>query len=57
MKQNITWLHLSDWHQKGDDFDRKTVRNALLDDIRNRAKISSDLEEIDFMVFSGDVAF
>jgi hypothetical protein len=29
----LTWLHLSDWHQKGMDFDRKVVRDALIDDI------------------------
>ncbi|MCP4697389.1 MAG: SUMF1/EgtB/PvdO family nonheme iron enzyme [Gammaproteobacteria bacterium] len=57
MENNITWLHLSDWHQKGDDFDRKTVCDALLEDIRKRAAISPALEKIDFMVFSGDVAF
>jgi tetratricopeptide (TPR) repeat protein/predicted phosphodiesterase len=53
----VTWLHLSDWHQKGKDFDRKVVLRALLNDIRERVKISPDLEKIDFVVFSGDVAF
>ncbi|NYT10789.1 MAG: hypothetical protein GKC09_12800 [Methanosarcinales archaeon] len=54
----VTWLHLSDWHQKTDkDFDRKIVLRALLKDIRERNKISSDLEKIDFIIFSGDVAF
>jgi tetratricopeptide (TPR) repeat protein/predicted phosphodiesterase len=53
----LTWLHLSDWHQKGKDFDRQVVQKALLKDIRERVKISSDLEKIDFVVFSGDVAF
>ena len=54
----VTWLHLSDWHQKTDkDFDRKIVLRALLKDIRERNKISSDLEKIDFVIFSGDVAF
>jgi tetratricopeptide (TPR) repeat protein/predicted phosphodiesterase len=53
----VTWLHLSDWHQKGKDFDRKIVLRALLKDIRERAKIDPDLEKIDFVVFSGDVAF
>ncbi|MFZ2472394.1 MAG: tetratricopeptide repeat protein [Methanothrix sp.] len=53
----VTWLHLSDWHQKGKDFDRKIVLRALLKDIRERVKISPDLEKIDFVVFSGDVAF
>ena len=27
----LTWLHLSDWHQRGTDFDRKVVRDALLE--------------------------
>jgi len=53
----LTWLHLSDWHQSEMDFDRKIVRDALLYDIKNRAKIDSNLEHIDFIVFSGDVAF
>ena len=53
----VNWLHLSDWHQKGKDFDRKIVLRALLKDIRERNKISSDLEKIDFVIFSGDVAF
>ncbi|MCP4696295.1 MAG: hypothetical protein GY862_05550, partial [Gammaproteobacteria bacterium] len=57
MQNNITWLHLSDWHQKGEDFDREMVRDALLRDIRERAAISPGLEKIDFMVFSGDLAF
>lgn len=53
----ITWLHLSDWHQKGSDFDRQVVRDALLRDIRDRAKIDPDLAQVDFVVFSGDLAF
>lgn len=53
----LTWLHISDWHQKGEDFDRKVVRDALLKDIRDRKEgISPDLEFVDFVVFSGDVA-
>ena len=53
----MTWLHLSDWHQRGKDFDRDVVRDALLEDIRNRAAIHADLAKIDFVIFSGDVAF
>lgn len=52
----ITWLHLSDWHQKGKDFDRDVVRDALLKDIRARTDIDPALEKIDFIIFSGDVA-
>lgn len=54
----IAWLHLSDWHQKADkEFDRTVVRQALLDDLENRADIDSGLKSIDFVVFSGDVAW
>jgi formylglycine-generating enzyme required for sulfatase activity len=53
----LTWLHLSDWHQKGREFDRDKVRDALLQDIEQRAAIHSDLRTIDFVVFSGDVAY
>ena len=58
MMTTLTWLHLSDWHQKGPEFDRQVVRDALLKDIRERAdRISSDLAAVDFVVFSGDIAF
>jgi hypothetical protein len=54
----IAWLHLSDWHQKvRPDFDRKVILNRLIKDIRNRGEVDEDLEEIDFAVFTGDVAF
>jgi hypothetical protein len=53
----LTWLHLSDWHQKGMEFDRKVVRDALLEDIKKRLDIHPDLENLDFIVFSGDLAF
>jgi predicted phosphodiesterase len=33
------------------------VRDALLEDIRNRAVISEELEKLDFAIFSGDLAF
>jgi predicted MPP superfamily phosphohydrolase len=53
----LCWLHLSDWHQRGEDFDRSVVRDALLDDIRTRDAIDARLSEVDFIVFSGDAAF
>jgi predicted phosphodiesterase len=54
----ITWLHLSDWHQKvPPDAARNPVRERLLTDIRDRGRnISPVLEEIDFIVFTGDIA-
>lgn len=57
---SLTWLHLSDWHQqvqKDGAFDRQVVRNALINDIKERHKIHTDLAKVDFIVFSGDVAF
>jgi tetratricopeptide (TPR) repeat protein/3',5'-cyclic AMP phosphodiesterase CpdA len=54
----ITWLHLSDWHQGGPDFNRQVVADALIKDIRERAdRIAPELARLDFIVFSGDVAF
>ena len=53
----VTWLHLSDWHQKATDFDRKVVRDALLKDLRNRARIDPKLKSVDFILFTGDLAF
>jgi len=53
----LTWLHLSDWHQKGKEFGRVKVRDALMKDIKERVAISPDLAKIDFIVFSGDVTF
>ena len=53
----LNWLHLSDWHQRGPDFDRKVVRDALLKDIRSHATISEELAHIDLVFFTGDLAF
>ena len=48
----LTWLHLSDWHQRGPDFDRQVVRDALIQDIRQRPRIDPCLARIDFIIFS-----
>lgn len=53
---SLTWLHLSDWHQRLGEFDRQVVLDSLLADIRNRTKISSSLERVDLIIFSGDIA-
>jgi len=57
----LTWLHLSDWHQKGPDFDRfnrQVVCDALIQDIHGRTeRIDSALAQVNFVVFSGDAAF
>ena len=53
----ITWLHLSDWHQRGEDFNREVVRDRLIDDIRQRAeRIDARVADVDLIVFSGDAA-
>jgi DNA repair exonuclease SbcCD nuclease subunit len=53
----LTWIHLSDWHQGSKEFNRKVILDALVDDLRTRTSISADLSTIDFIVFSGDVAY
>jgi 3',5'-cyclic AMP phosphodiesterase CpdA len=53
----LQWIHLSDWHQRGADFDRKVVRDELIKDIKAREKIDPSLEDLDFIVFSGDISF
>lgn len=53
----LNWIHLSDWHQGNTEFDRTVVHNRLIENIENRTRtISSDLDEIDFIVFTGDVS-
>ena len=52
----INWLHLSDWHQGRTEYDRDVVRRALFDDIESRAAISPQLETLDFIFFTGDLA-
>lgn len=55
----VTWLHVSDWHHgnKG-NLNRMVVRDALIEDIRNRAALcDKSLEHLDFVIFSGDLAF
>src|ERR1017187_938694 len=55
--RGISWLHLSDWHQGGPDWDRSVVLEKLLDCIEHRAEIAAELAALDFIVFSGDLAF
>ena len=62
-KSQITWLHLSDWHQgkekynKETPFNRDRVRRQLIKDIEARERIAPELEQVDFIIFSGDLAF
>jgi hypothetical protein len=44
----LTWLHLSDWHQRRRDFDLTGVRDALVRDIHERVKIDPALAEVNF---------
>lgn len=54
---SVTWLHLSDWHQKLEEFDQHILLQELFNDIKNREKISSSLKKIDFILFTGDLAY
>ena len=55
----ITWLHLSDLHyQQNDKYNRRVVLDALWQDISQRTtRISPDLENIDFISVTGDIAY
>jgi 3',5'-cyclic AMP phosphodiesterase CpdA len=54
----LTWLHLSDWHQRiSKDFDRKVVSEKLMHDIKSRQDIDPRLGRVDLVVFSGDLAW
>lgn len=53
---SLTWLHISDWHHGDFPIDPEVVRDKLVEDIKGRLSISSDLAKIDFIVFSGDAA-
>ena len=59
----ISWLHLSDWHQKdvvpsdGAAQDRQILADSLLRSITEQMTEEPALQKIDFVIFSGDVAF
>jgi predicted MPP superfamily phosphohydrolase len=54
----ITWLHLSDLHYQPDDaYNRDEVLKALWQDLRNRRDIDPGLEQLDFIVFTGDITY
>lgn len=53
----IVWLHVSDWHQSTEQFDRKVVFDALIADIRARVNIAPELARVDLIFFSGDIAW
>jgi predicted phosphodiesterase len=52
----ITWLHLSDWHQDTEKHDRKVLADKLREDLTARAELDPRLAQVDFVVFSGDAA-
>ena len=61
----ISWLHISDWHQKSEAarggretaFARKEFLEKLIQDIKDRAEgVDRSLSKLDFVVFSGDLA-
>lgn len=53
----LNWLHLSDWHQRGREFERTKIRDALMRDIEARNRLNPRLDKIDFVVVSGDIAY
>ena len=55
----LTWLHLSDWHQRSNssNFDRQMVYDRMLDDIRRRREIHQSIEQVHFVIFSGDLTY
>lgn len=53
----VSWLHVSDWHQRAQNFERRKVLDALLRDVSQRHLIDPGLGQLDFVVFSGDLAF
>lgn len=52
----ITWLHLSDWHQNSEKHDRKVLSDKLREDLRARESLDPRLAQVNFVVFSGDAA-
>jgi predicted ATPase/predicted phosphodiesterase len=55
-RTSLSWLHLSDWHQRGDSLDREIVRDGLLRDLEKRNSFGPFTDSLDFVIFSGDVA-
>jgi len=54
----LTWLHISDLHwRESQAYGANIVVEALLHDLANRAEIASELECIDFIFITGDIAF
>jgi 3',5'-cyclic AMP phosphodiesterase CpdA len=54
----VTWLHISDLHwRESQAYDANVVAQALLRDLANRAEIAPELEHIDFIFATGDIAF
>jgi len=51
----LTWIHISDWCQRGND-SNFVFRNALLYDIEKRTSINGELAKVDFIIISGDIA-
>lgn len=56
---SITWLHISDLHwRESEAYDANVVAGALLRDLASRTEgIASEVEHIDFIFVTGDIAF
>lgn len=54
----LKWVHLSDLHmQEKDAFNRSRVLKSLFEDLKSREKIDPNLQEIDAIFFTGDMAY
>ena len=55
----LNWLHISDWHEGREEvaLNRKVILEKLKEDIHNRSLIDSELNIIDCIFFTGDIAF
>lgn len=53
----FSWIHISDWHEGQQDFDRSVLLSKLFEDIRARENLHSSLTKIDAVIFSGDIAY
>ena len=57
--KTVTWFHLSDYHLNNEAYStkRKAITKELLNDIQNQFKSQKDLNNIDFILLTGDLTY